>query len=62
MYQLIEFNFGSQTVLGEFKELPTPSQVKPILAKFDKADKAEFLISNYSLTLNVGHWLALRRF
>lgn len=59
MYQLINFDMGSQTVIAEFDECPTPEQIEPLLAEYDKSDKANFLIANRSLTLDIGRWLAI---
>ncbi len=59
MYQLINFDMGSQQVVAEFDEYPTPTQIEVLLRKFGKSEKANFLIANRSLTLDIGRWLAI---
>lgn len=60
MFKLIEYDCGIETEIANFKSNPSADEVRPLLDKYNKQDRADHLVEHNTLALGVGRYLIIK--
>lgn len=60
MFKLIEYDCGIETEIEKFQDNPSADEVRPLLDKYNKQDRADHLVEHNTLSLGVGRYLIIK--